>query len=182
MPWARKATISRKISADEQRRHAERRLVEHQNLRLRHQAARDGQHLLLPAGEIAGDIVHALAQHGKQRSHRLHAAPRVSFAGDGIGAEREIFRNRHAGENLAPLGHLRDAAAQRARPAAAPRSRPPRAEWSPLEGRSSPEIGFRQRRFAGAVGAQQRDDLAALQRESMSSQHAVVAVSDRDAI
>ena len=40
--------------------------------------------------------------------------------------------------------------------------------------------GFGQRRLAGAVGTQQRDDLAALEREVDILQHAMMAVADRE--
>ena len=40
----------------EQRRDAERRLVEHEEFRLAHQRAADGEHLLFAAGQRAGDL------------------------------------------------------------------------------------------------------------------------------
>ena len=46
----------------QQRRDAERRLVEHQALRLAHQRAADREHLLLAAGERAGGLLLALLQ------------------------------------------------------------------------------------------------------------------------
>ena len=47
---------------DDQRRKAERRLVEQQQARLAHQRARDRQHLLLAARQGAGQLVLALLQ------------------------------------------------------------------------------------------------------------------------
>src|SRR6516165_4850040 len=46
----------------EERGEAERRLVEEQHARLRHERAADGEHLLLAAGERAGELVAALLQ------------------------------------------------------------------------------------------------------------------------
>ena len=45
---------------DEERREAHRRLVQHEQLRLRHQRAADRAHLLLPAGQRPGLLVPAL--------------------------------------------------------------------------------------------------------------------------
>src|SRR5260221_14159912 len=54
---------------DPLRPEAERRLVEQQQPRPRHQAARDGEHLLLAAGEQPRALVQALAQTGKAVQH-----------------------------------------------------------------------------------------------------------------
>ena len=51
----------------------ERRLVEEQEPRLRHQRARDRHHLLLAAGERAGGRIELLDQRGKQRAYALDA-------------------------------------------------------------------------------------------------------------
>src|SRR5258708_4641619 len=50
---------------DEDRREAERRLVEHQELRLRHERAADREHLLLAAGERAREPRDALLEAGR---------------------------------------------------------------------------------------------------------------------
>ena len=51
---------------DHARREAKRRLIEQQQLRVRHQGAADGEHLLLAAGERAGDLTEPLLQAREQ--------------------------------------------------------------------------------------------------------------------
>ena len=50
----------------EHRCQAERRLVEHEQSGPRHQRAADGAHLLLAAGERAGELAGALTQHREE--------------------------------------------------------------------------------------------------------------------
>src|SRR4030095_4275367 len=52
-------------------REALRGLVEEEELRIAHESARDGEHLLLSAGEIAPLPVDQLAQLGKEIEHAL---------------------------------------------------------------------------------------------------------------
>ena len=49
---------------------AERRLVEQQNLRIGHQRAADRQHLLLAAGQRAGDLAEPLRSRGNRLNTR----------------------------------------------------------------------------------------------------------------
>ena len=76
MPLVAQARDQVENLGDQHRRQPERRLVEHQELRARHQAARDGQHLVLPAGEIGDDLVQALEQHRETLAHLPHAPAR----------------------------------------------------------------------------------------------------------
>src|SRR5207249_6991004 len=81
--------------ADDQRGQTERRLVEHQQGRARHQRAADREHLLLAAAERAGELAPALAQarepledFGERALDRLAVAPAVR-------AHPEILEDRH---------------------------------------------------------------------------------------
>ena len=51
---------------DDDRRKAERQLVDDQDVGIRHQAAGDRHHLLLAAGQRAGDLALPLGEPGKQ--------------------------------------------------------------------------------------------------------------------
>src|SRR3546814_6591756 len=59
------------LAADD-RRQALGRLVEDQQARVGHEGAADGQHLLLAAGERAGDLSGALAEAREERRDALH--------------------------------------------------------------------------------------------------------------
>ena len=109
---------------DDLRREAERRLVEQQNLRLGHQRAADRQHLLLTAGQRARDLPQPLAQPRKQSEHPVAAAFELRGVAQQIGAELEVFGDRHRGEDAAAFRHQHDAARDATRPvsgAATPR-------------------------------------------------------------
>ena len=61
--------------AHHQRRQADARFIDQQQLRPRHQPARERQDLLLAAGQTAGRLAAPRAQDRKSRKHRLHVAP-----------------------------------------------------------------------------------------------------------
>ena len=78
------------------------RLVENDQLRLHHQAARDRQHLLLPARQRAARLARALLQARKALQYKrldLH----VGLTGQ---AEAEVFIYREIRKNPAPLRHV----------------------------------------------------------------------------
>ena len=52
---------------DDRRRQAERQLVDHQQLRPRHQRAAEGEHLLLAAGQVAGHLARARLEDREER-------------------------------------------------------------------------------------------------------------------
>src|SRR5260370_23514327 len=96
---------------DERRREPERRLVEDEELRLDHQGAGNRQHLLLTAGEIAGDLVEPAGQDGKVAAD-LPDTPRnprlAELAAFYIGAKPQVLADREAGDDLSSLRDLRD--------------------------------------------------------------------------
>jgi hypothetical protein len=71
------AADQREHLLDQQRRQAERGLVQDQQPRLGHQAAADGQHLLLAAAQRAGELPRALAQPRKVAKTRSRLRARV---------------------------------------------------------------------------------------------------------
>ena len=90
---------------DQQRRQAQRGLVEDQQARLGHHAAPDRQHLLLAARQRAGRLRHALAQPREGREDALEIAGAVG-PGAAIAAELEVFPDIHVREDLAALRHV----------------------------------------------------------------------------
>ena len=84
-------------------RKAKARLVQHEQLRLAHQGAAHGQHLLLAAGKGAGALPAALLQTGEQTVH-----PFKVFLGFGlilaqVCADLQIFQHSQVGKHPAAL-------------------------------------------------------------------------------
>ena len=69
MPSALMRLDQREQLLDQQRREAERRLVEDEQLRLGHQAAADREHLLLAAGQRAGALALPFGEPREDREH-----------------------------------------------------------------------------------------------------------------
>ena len=161
-------------------REPERRLVEQQDIRVGHQRAADGEHLLFAAAHGARDLGGAFAQARKQPEH-LFAPRRFAVAGAlRVGAEQEIFLHRQVAEDAAPFGHQRqsafddlmgrqrrDIAAGKAHLLARKRSHDAR-------------DGFQQRGLARAVGAEDRHDLAAPDVEGDAVERAMLAIGQAE--
>ena len=94
----------------DQRREAERGLVEQQQARAAHQRAADRQHLLLAAGQRAAALAHALLQQREQREDALRGRRRNRrrWVGDGR-AHLQVFQHAHAREDAPAFRRLRDA-------------------------------------------------------------------------
>ena len=143
----------------------ERRLVEQQQLRPRHQRAADRAHLLLAAGHRAGLLARALLQ------------PREELE-DAVEVLADLRRGRCAGRRPSRGSRARSCAGRAAGPRATGRSRARRSRAPAACVMSSPskrivprarldEPGDRaqRRRLAGAVRADQRHDLALVDLE-----------------
>ena len=102
------------------RREAERGLVEQQQPGLRHQAARDRDHLLLAAGERPAELVGERPDIGKEVEHRVGLAADRGARGVAVrGAEHDVLAHAEAGKDAPPFGHMGDAELyDRARPEA----------------------------------------------------------------
>jgi len=161
---------------DELRRDAPRGLIEHQQLRARHQAARDCQHLLLAAAHRAGELRRALLENGEQVEHLVDVRGDPGLVGARVGTELEVASHRQFRKQAAPFGHER----QPERDAFVRRQR----VYGPsLEGDAAAveriQAGGRAQRgrLAVAVAADEGDDLAGadLQGHVGQRRHAVVA-------
>ena len=91
--------------ADERGREALRRLVDEQHAVVVQQRPRDRDHLLLAARERARALPSALLELGEELVHEVVARLRVALG------EAEILGHGEAGEDVAVLGHVADAAA-----------------------------------------------------------------------
>src|SRR5882672_5411638 len=143
----------------DQRREAERGLVEHDQLGVAHQAAADGEHLLLAAGERAGELVAALAEareHGEDVLEGAHGPVASAWKER---SHLEVLEHAQAGEDLPALRDLADAEV-------ADRMRFQALDGIVLEenasaaGRLDAGDGANERGLAGAVRADDGDDLA----------------------
>ena len=142
----------------DQRRKAERGLVEQQQARARHQGARDREHLLLAARQRAAALVQPLLQAREQREDALEIGGEVRLLGDDR-AHLQVFHHGHAREDAPPFRRLGDAQ---------PRDlvRRQLRDVVPVEHDRAfarariAEDRHHQGGLAGAVRADQRDDLA----------------------
>src|SRR5262245_3109379 len=147
--------------SDEGRRESLRRLVHQDDARARHHHARDGEHLLLAAGEGLAGLIDPLGQPRKVAEYLVEPrAPDAARAiADGGEAQLQILAHGEAGEDAAVLGHEADAQ---------PRDLMGRAAGQRVAveldgaspGREEAHGGLDQRGLAHAVPAQQRHRLA----------------------
>ena len=159
-----------------ERREAERRLVGDEHLRRVGERGRQAQHLLLAAGEQAGDL---LAPFGRGSGTARSACWRS------VGSRRSTVR---FSSTVRP-GKMPRASGTRSRPSRAPSERRRRAVMSRPSSSTVPSVGVdhaggdrAERRLAGAVGAEQRDDRAAGELQVDAVEHLDVAVAGDDAV
>ena len=143
---------------DQQRREPERGLVQDQQARLAHQAAADGEHLLLAAGERAGELPVRSFRRGKSANTRSRLAARAARA-PGDSAELQVLAHRQVGEHAPALGHLDQAQARPRRPCARVMSAPSKRICPSAPARARHSVWLK-RGLAGAVASEHRDDLA----------------------
>ena len=140
------------------RHQAERGLVEDDQARLGHQAAGDRQHLLLAAAHRARQLVAPLGQPREQRKGPVDQRPDRGSRLD-VRTELQVLHHRHLREHQASLGHQRDAAAYHDVAGRAGERLAREADVAALRCQHAGNHAHRGR-LAGAVGAQQRHDLA----------------------
>ena len=87
----------------EQRGQAERRFVEHEQDRVRHEGATDGEHLLLAAGERPARLRPPFLEHGEELVDAIEVR-RPAVGAPGVRAHLQVLRDGHAGEDLRPSG------------------------------------------------------------------------------
>src|SRR5215470_14382967 len=93
----------------QQWRQSERRLIEDQKPGLGHQSASDRQHLLFAAGQRAGVLRLSFRQPREDREYPPSVVV-AALTATAIGAEIEIFANRHVREDAPALWHVDEAA------------------------------------------------------------------------
>ncbi len=90
-----------KIRLHQHRGKAHGRFVQHQDMRIEHQAARHRQHLLFAAGERAALLLMRSLQTGKETQTVLHAAVDLGAVVDREGAHLQVFLDGQRGEDAA---------------------------------------------------------------------------------
>ena len=180
-PAARKRDDLRHDAVDDERRQAERRLVEQEEAGPRHERAGDRHHLLLAARERLGQLMAALAQHRELLVLLLERLGDGGAVGLGVGAHPQIFFDGHGAEQLAPLRHLGEARAHDGRRGQAADGAAVIADCAARR-RHQAHHGVEQGRLAGAVGADQRDDLAGRDGQRYLAQHRRAAIAARHAL
>ncbi|KAI3478981.1 hypothetical protein L1887_59004 [Cichorium endivia] len=149
---------------NDQRRQAQRGLVQQQQARAAHQRAADGQHLLLAARHGAGALAGAILEAREQFEDMLHA--RVD--GGAVlekAAHFQVLGHRQVGEDAPPLGRDGDALAHDLVRGQLGDVLALEAHGAAAGARRAAE-GHEQRGLARAVGADQRDDLAVVDMQA----------------
>src|SRR3954469_12888424 len=153
---------------DHRRREAERRFVQQEELRPCHQPARDGEHLLLAAGEESRALMQTLAQARKALEHRIDVPGERAFPSKR--AEFQVVQHRELRKDLPPFRHQDQAArhdvvrGESGNVLAAERDAAPHGTKEPAD--RAHESGL-----SGAVGAEHRDHLALANLEIDTLQH-----------
>src|SRR5438093_994341 len=161
-------------------REAEERLVDHEQSRLRHEAARDGDHLLLTAGERVRRLTGARGDDreelGDALVFRLAGAARRRV----IAAEPDVLAHAEVREEPPPLEHVGDAAAD---DAVSGQTRDGLALEGDGAGARAQQArdAVHQGGLAAAVGAEEGDHLAALDGQARPPERLVVAEQDVEA-
>ena len=165
---------------NDNRRQAERRLIQQQQARLAHQRAPDSQHLLLAAGHGARPLNPALMQARKQLIHPFDAGLELVAVGKKT-AHRQVLFHRHPRENAAPFRHNRHRFAHDFR-------RLPVGNiftvenHAPAGGARVAAQGTQQSRFSRAVGANQGDNLSLIDMQTDVVQRLDFAVMRADVV
>src|SRR4051794_31346517 len=170
----RHAAQDREQPLDDHRREPEAHLVDQEHARRAHQRAANREHLLLAAGQHPGLAVEALVQL-RQQLDQLVAAKAALRLG-----ELEVLADRHAIEQRPALGDERDAAARELVGGDALDALLVEPHRAADRGEQAGDRRQR-RRLAGAVGAEQSDDLAGahLEREVAHDRRTGVAGIER---
>src|SRR5205807_5655872 len=153
---------------------------DHHQLRAAHERARQEQLLLLAAGQRARVLIHAAGEPWEVLEDALGlAAQGFLVSPEDVAAEPKVLADRQAGKRAAPAGDLHDAAPHDLVGFKAVEAR---AFERDLAARARKDAADRaqQRRLAGAVDAEQRDDLSLPHLEVDAVQGLHLAVEDVD--
>src|SRR5213592_1272715 len=129
----------------------------------RSMSARDGQNLLLAAGERAARLLLALGEHGEVAVHALEVLRDTAAPAPRVGAQAQVLLDGEVHERAAPLGRVADAEPHQVFRRAPVDALPREADLA----RRADHAAHRaqRRRLARAVGAQNRGDAALLDGE-----------------
>src|SRR4029077_13845036 len=165
---------------DQDRRKAERRLVEHQHLGFAHEAAPDRRHLLLAAGEGAGELGSPLGQTREQVVHRSEGRGLRGPRAGAVRTEEQVVLDAHVRPEVPPLRHLDDAQID-------DRVRREPGDPLPVEEHLARERGeqagdhAQRRRLPRSVAAEQRRDLPLVHGEADVPERLHISVRGGDA-
>ena len=142
---------------DQPGRDAERGLVEHEEFRVAHQRAADGEHLLFAAGERAGGLLQALLHARKNAEDVVAILGDEGLVREQVGAHRKVFVDGEIGKHHAALGHMAKAAGDDLVGREGRNIRPEKVHGAGFRAEEAGD-GAQRGGFAGAVAADQRDD------------------------
>ena len=164
----------------DQRRQAERRLVEQKQTRMRHQRPADAHHLLLAAAHGADNLLLALGQARKQRQDLAETCRLVLACAPGIGPQQQVLTHIELGENPAVLRHEHQPCLHHLVSGQVRELDPIQHDAPARGGRDDATQRLQAGGLAGAVGAQQDDDLTAAHRERSVIKGKVLTVKNRE--
>src|SRR5699024_9265870 len=156
------------------RRQAGRRLVQQQQLRLQHQGTAHGHHLPLAAGHGAGRLSATFGQAREQGIDTLHV--RLQIALEGIAANFQVFLDAERRENVFFLRHVGNTVAYDL-------VRAQIGDVGTVKGNGTAahldqaEGGFHQCRLAGAIGADDGDNVARAHVQAYTLEDVAAAIA-----
>ncbi len=150
-------------------------LVQHEQFGPAHEPPGDRHLLLLAAGKCAGALVGARLDPGEQPQDRLQAFGDLLLGFHGVGPQQQVVLHRQAREKPPPLRHQSDLFLDDVVGRLAGDHLVVQADLA-LRRLEQAQDGFEQRGLAGAVGADQRNDLTAfdLKRDILDGQKPLV--------
>src|SRR5260370_1008045 len=162
---------------DEDRGEALRRLVHQHELGARDEAARDGQHLLLAAGERLALLLVAIPKAREIGQHLFHHGAVVGrrAVGRAQDSQAQILGHAQVGQDPPLLGHIGDAGARHLVGGQLRELAAVEGDGAAARG-DQPHDALERRRLARAVPADERHDLTGADRERDALQDVRVAV------
>src|SRR6185437_8896054 len=160
-------------------REAERWFVEHYELWSRHQRAGNGQHLLLAAGQCSGLLLPTLGQPRKLLEQAVHILYHFVVIPAQIATHLKIFGDRHIREYVASFRTMRNAERKNLSRRGV-RDIHTVEEDAAGSGWQQSGYGPQRRGLAGAIGADERNELTArhFQREAFYGRHLAIATDE----
>ncbi len=163
---------------NDDRRQSQRRLVKQQQLGLAHQCTGNGEHLLFAAGHGAATLLETLLQSWEQQQHLVQLLLEVRLVGEEP-THGQVLLDRQPSKDAPPFGYHGNVLAHDVEGLLADQLLALEADAAfGRHGRSAER--HQQGRLAGAVGADQGDDLALADFHVDVMQRLDLAVKGRD--